>query len=131
MLMNKDRLMTGVLMMPKRRQALCVLLPPANVVCEGYVFTGVCLSTGGWYPSMHCRPPGPHQGGKMRSLAGGGLQAHTQGEVKGSGRGVSRPTARGKLRGLVGSPGPHLGVGGGSPGPHLGGIPACTESDTP
>ena len=22
-------------------------LPPANVVCEGYVFTGVCLSTGG------------------------------------------------------------------------------------
>ena len=22
------------------------LLPPANVVCEGYVFTGVCLSTG-------------------------------------------------------------------------------------
>ena len=24
-----------------------VLLPPANVVCEGYVFTGVCLSTGG------------------------------------------------------------------------------------
>ena len=26
---------------------LSVLLPPANVVCEGYVFTGVCLSTGG------------------------------------------------------------------------------------
>ena len=23
--------------------------------CEGYVFTGVCLSTGGWYPSMPCR----------------------------------------------------------------------------
>ena len=23
------------------------LLPPANEVCEGYVFTGVCLSTGG------------------------------------------------------------------------------------
>ena len=22
-------------------------LPPANEVCEGYVFTGVCLSTGG------------------------------------------------------------------------------------
>ena len=32
-------------------------LPPANVVCEGYVFTGVCLSTGGGggYPRMHCR----------------------------------------------------------------------------
>ena len=25
------------------------LLPPANEVCEGYVFTGVCLSTGGQY----------------------------------------------------------------------------------
>ena len=24
-----------------------LLLPPANEVCEGYVFTGVCLSTGG------------------------------------------------------------------------------------
>ena len=23
--------------------------------CEAYVFTGVCLSTGGWYPSMPCR----------------------------------------------------------------------------
>ena len=23
------------------------LLPPANEVCEGYVFTSVCLSTGG------------------------------------------------------------------------------------
>ena len=23
-----------------------ILLPPANEVCEGYVFTGVCLSTG-------------------------------------------------------------------------------------
>ena len=26
---------------------ILALLPPANVVCEGYVFTGVCLSTGG------------------------------------------------------------------------------------
>ena len=26
----------------------CVLLPPANEVCEGYVFIGVCLSTVGW-----------------------------------------------------------------------------------
>ena len=24
-----------------------LLLPPANIVCKGYVFTGVCLSTGG------------------------------------------------------------------------------------
>ena len=29
-------------------------LPPANVVCEGYVFTGVCLSTGG-SASVHAR----------------------------------------------------------------------------
>ena len=29
-----------------------IFLPPANEVCEGYVFTGVCLSTGGraWLP---------------------------------------------------------------------------------
>ena len=27
------------------------LLAPANEVCEGYVFTGVCLSTGGGSPS--------------------------------------------------------------------------------
>ena len=26
-------------------------LPPANVVCEGFVFTGVCLSTGGAIPA--------------------------------------------------------------------------------
>ena len=35
------------------------LLPPANEVCEGYVFTGVCLSTGGhaWHVAggMHGR----------------------------------------------------------------------------
>ena len=49
------------------------LLPPANEVCEGYVFTRVCLSTGGWYPSMPCRFPGPHPGGKLRGLAWGDL----------------------------------------------------------
>ena len=28
---------------------LSLFLPPANVVCEGYVFTGICLSTrGAW-----------------------------------------------------------------------------------
>ena len=37
---------------------LMVYLPPANEVCEGYVFTGVCLSTPGgcaWFYSggMH------------------------------------------------------------------------------
>ena len=34
----------------------CWFLPPANVVCEGYDFTGVCLSTGEGLPSR--RPPG-------------------------------------------------------------------------
>ena len=58
-----------------------------------------CIATGlqgGWYPSMPCRFPGPHPGGKFRGiwpggspgphprgkLRGiwlGGLQAHTQG----------------------------------------------------
>ena len=28
-------------------KTLAVYLPPTNEVCEGYVFTGVCLSTGG------------------------------------------------------------------------------------
>ena len=33
------------------------LLPPANFVCEGYVFTCVCLSTGGMHGKggMHGR----------------------------------------------------------------------------
>ena len=48
------------------------LLLPANEVCEGYVFTRVCLSTGD-----------------------GGLQAHSQGEFQGSGWGVSRTTSGG------------------------------------
>ena len=89
---------------------------------EGYAFTGVCDSVhggGGGYPSMHCRPPGPHPGeiwgfwpggvswptprGKLRGLAWGGLQAHTQG---------------GSWRVWPGgTPGPHLG---GSPGPYWG-----------
>ena len=39
----------------------CTLLPPANEVCEGYVFTGVCLSTGGVSAPLHAgihTPPG-------------------------------------------------------------------------
>ena len=34
-----------------------VFLPPANEVCEGYVFTGVCLSTGGVH-GRGCAWPG-------------------------------------------------------------------------
>ena len=30
----------------------CFILPPANEVCEGNVFTGVCLSTGGLCPGV-------------------------------------------------------------------------------
>ena len=78
-----------------------LLLPPANEVCEGYVFTSVCLS-GGWYPSMPGRSPGPHPGGKLRGLAGGSPGQHPGGG---------------------GSPSPHPGVGVC--------IPACTEADTP
>ena len=31
----------------RRLKSSVTFLPPANEVCEGYVFTGVCLSTGG------------------------------------------------------------------------------------
>ena len=102
-------------------------LPPANVVCEGYVFTRVChsvhkggggvlsqyalqvvyqhtlqqVSGGGWYPSMPCRFPGPHPVGKLRGIWVGGLQAHTQGGswgyLRSTPRGVSRPTPVGCL----------------------------------
>ena len=48
------------------------LLPPANEVCEGYVFTRVCLSTGGtcawqgghvWQGCVHVRWQGMHDRG--------------------------------------------------------------------
>ena len=40
-----------------RNFAIRNLLPPANKVCEGYVFTRVCLSTGGGVPGQ-VRHPG-------------------------------------------------------------------------
>ena len=40
------------------KRNFCVLLPPANEVCEGYVFTGVCHSV--------------HRGGGVRGCSGGG-----------------------------------------------------------
>ena len=45
-------------------------LPPANEVCEGYVFRGVCLSTGGTHiPSPRTRmSPGRYY--QMRSMSG-------------------------------------------------------------
>ena len=44
-------------------------LPPANEVCEGYVFTGVCLSMGGhvWWGAC---VGGMHGGGEV-CMAGG------------------------------------------------------------
>ena len=57
-----------------------------------------CLAAGGWYPSIPCRFPGPHPGGKLRGLAWGGVSRPTP---EG---GVSRPT-------WGRSPGPHLGSG--------------------
>ena len=49
----------------------------------------------GWYPSMPCRFPGPHPGGKLRGSCQGV---------------VSRPTPKGEVEGDLagGSPGPHL-----------------------
>ena len=129
-------------------------LPPANDVCEGYVFTRVCLSTVGGSPGPHQGwrlrglaggSPGPYPGWKLRGLAGG-LQAHTWGVSPGQHPGGSRPTHGGRISRPTprGAPGPQLGVsrptlrrslgphlGEGSPCPHLGGIPACTEADPP
>ena len=76
-------------------------LPPANVVCEGYVFTGVCLSTRGVgrYPSMHCR-----------LYANMPCSRSPRGVVSQHALQVSRPTTRGgnwggSSQGGVGSPG--------------------------
>ena len=99
-----------------------VIVPPTNKVCEGYVFTRVCLSMeGGGVVSQHA------------------LQVASQHALQ-----VSRPTPKGELQGSgPGSPGPHPGgvegLGGlevytwrGAPGPHLGGcIPSHTEADLP
>ena len=78
-------------------------LPLANVVCEGYVFTGVCLFTGGSAPVHAWRPP--HQGGpparetplpRRPPARETPLQAHTQGGNWGGSDPGLHP--RGKLR---------------------------------
>ena len=111
-------------------------LPPANKVCEGYVFTCVRLSTGGggaaWYPSMPCRwyPSMP-----CRSLGGGipaclaGFQAHTQGELEGSGQGrVSRPTPGGVSKhALRQTPPPAHLTAIAAGGKHLTGMHSCNK----
>ena len=53
--------------------------------CEGYVFTGVCLSTGGvWYPSMPCsRSPGGWYPSMPCSRSPGGVPAPREGACSG------------------------------------------------
>ena len=46
-------------------------LPPTNEVCEGYVFTGVCLSTGGMHGRGACMVGGMHGGGGVHGKGGG------------------------------------------------------------
>ena len=58
------------------------LLPPANEVCEGYVFTGVCLSTGG---GVACVVGGVS--GRGACVAGEGACMHGRGACK-HGRGA-------------------------------------------
>ena len=68
----------------------CIYLPPANEVCEGYVFTRVCHSV--------------HSGeGEVEGSSWGEVSRPTlRGRLKGLAWGVSRPTPGGRLRGLVG-----------------------------
>ena len=60
-------------------------------------------------------------GGIPACLAG--FQAHTQGEVEGSGQGVSRPTPKGDVEGSGQGEGVSRPTPGGSPGPHPVGSP--------
>ena len=57
--------------------------------------------------------PDPHPGGKLRGLAWGGLQAHTQEEVEGSALGGLPAHNQEEVEGsgMGGSPGPHPGRG--------------------
>ena len=75
-----------------------IFLPPANEVCEGYVFTRVCHSVhkGGLQANtrggadgsgLGGGSPGPHPGGRLRGLAGR-VSRPTPGECQGQGLGV-------------------------------------------
>ena len=66
--------------------------------CRWYPSMPCIRSPGGWYASMPCRFPCPHLGGYVEgNLAGGGFQAHTQGEVEGSGQGGLQAHTQGDL----------------------------------
>ena len=86
---------------------LLILLPPANEVCEGYVFTGVCLSTQGGAcmvaPGGCMVAPG---GGGMHGcyrgvcmVAAGGLCGCSQGCVHGCSRGRNAWLIHGDMHG--------------------------------
>ena len=132
--------------------------PQTKIAKVMFLHVSVILFTGGgypsmpcrWYPSMPCRSSGGRipaclagfqahtQEGAWGVWPGGGLQAHTQGEVEGPGLGglqahthggswgsdlgVSRPTPRG------GSWGSGLG---GLQAHTQGGLQACTKADPP
>ena len=64
------------------------LLPPTKEVCEGYVFTRVCLSTGG--------SAGPHPGGEVEGSGWGGSPGPHPGGSQAHTRGVSRPRPGGR-----------------------------------
>ena len=79
-----------------------VYLTPANVVCEGYVFTVIPftgLGGGGCVAGGVCLGPDP--GWRLRGLAQGVVYAHTQGEVGGLARGCLGPYQGDRLRGLA------------------------------
>ena len=89
-----------------RSRTADIFLPPANVVCEGYVFTGVCLTTGGrGVLSQHALQVVSKHALQQVSRGGGVVSQHAlqvsrptpKGEVEGdlAGVGVSRPTSKG------------------------------------
>ena len=97
-----------------KRHRKYTLLPPANVVYKGYVFTGVCLSPGGG--GCVCAIPACIAGGIPACLAagrGGGLWVSQHALLKGI---WFRPTAKGEVEGDL---------AGGVPAPGGGGAACC------
>ena len=96
-------------------------LPPANKVCEGYVFRCICQSFCSQSScsqhalqavsqhALQVSRPTPRGGGSRGVWPGGSPGLHPWGVSRPTPGGVSRPTPRG------------------SPGPHLGGLQANTE----
>ena len=81
---------------PRVFQYFIAFLPPANEVCEGYVFTGVCLSTPGG-GGVH----GFIQGG-MHGFIQGGIHGFIQGGMRGFIQGGIHGFIQGGMRGFIG-----------------------------